>query len=80
MSQITIDIPNAVINDLLDAFAEVYPIENRTKAQNARYQIRKFIRGIYSSYKTNQVQAQNQIDLSTASNQADIDTENITLT
>lgn len=52
MAQITINIPDDKIQDLLDAFAYVQqPAQGVTKAQNAREQLRDYLLNIYKSYR-----------------------------
>lgn len=62
MASFTMDIPNDKVNDLLDAFAELYgyddsegaPQEGVTKADFAKDKIRDYLREVFTAYKAKQ--------------------------
>ena len=49
MAGFTINIPNDKVNNLLDAFNAVYPRAfGETKAENAKKNIREYVKAIYA--------------------------------
>lgn len=59
MAQITINVPDNVVNDLLDAFATKFDynsnkLENETRAQFGRRKLADYAKAIYVEYKDQQ--------------------------
>lgn len=59
MAKITIDVPDAVVQAVLNSFAVVYSLPNgATKAQNAAYHIKQYIKDVHRQSATMTVEAQ----------------------
>lgn len=57
MAQFTLTIPNGLLQEILNAFEYQYPIPVdtddvpvMTQAQNAKLQVRRYVRDIYTAY------------------------------
>ena len=74
MAQITIDIPDNVVTDLLDAFADKYgwnPEMGITKANFGRKKVADYVKAIYIEYKDKQSHSI-RLDQAEASRQAQL--------
>lgn len=58
MAQIIIDVPNNVVNDVLDAFADKYgwTVEMGTKADFGKKKVADYVKATYIEYKDRQSQ------------------------
>ena len=87
MAQFTMTIPDGLVNELLDAFAEVegIPVDESTgeptmtKADFAKSQIRNYIRSIYRRYKRREAEDSVGDTIDTAQTDADTASDPITV-
>ena len=83
MANFTMTIPDAVVDDVLNAFATAYPIPEDeggtslyTKPQWAKMKLRDYVRSIYRAYKANNA---SETARSIAADAADVDSKGVSV-